>query len=143
MSENQIVEVLQQGLQDEMNSAFQYIALAGKHGDINMKQDFLHYAADELKHAQKLMELLHQQQAEISDIPIVLEEMDDLYLYLIEYMAREESAVFYYEALEKLMQEPEVQRLCKEIQGEEQLHFHEIKEIFQRVKEGRSYDREK
>lgn len=136
MSENQIVEVLQQGLQDEMNSAFQYIALAGKHGDAAIKQDFLHYAADELKHAQKLMELLNQQQAEIGEVAVSLEEMDDLYLYLIEYMAKEESAVFYYEALGQLMQEPEVQRLCKEIQGEEQLHLREMKEIFQRVKKG-------
>lgn len=137
MSEKQIVEVLQQGLQDEMNSAFQYIALAGKHGDVAIKQDFLRYAADELRHAQKLIELLEAQQAEIGEIPVVLEEMDDLYLYLIEYMAKEESAVFYYEALERLMQEPDVQRLCKEIQGEEQLHLRQMKEIYQRVKEGR------
>ena len=34
MSQDHRIEVLQQGLQDEMNSAFQYIALAGKHGSM-------------------------------------------------------------------------------------------------------------
>lgn len=40
MSQDHRIEVLQQGLQDEMNSAFQYIALAGKHGSNAVKQDF-------------------------------------------------------------------------------------------------------
>lgn len=137
MSQNHIIEVLQQGLQDEMNSAFQYIALAGKHGSNAIKQDFLHYATEELQHAQKLLALLDKLGNEVGEIPVGLEEQDDLYLYLIEYMAKEESAVFYYEALEKLMQEPEVQRLCKEMQGEEQVHLREMKEIYQHIKEGK------
>lgn len=40
MENKQLTEVLQQGLQDEMNSAFQYIALAGRHGDVAIKQAF-------------------------------------------------------------------------------------------------------
>lgn len=142
MENKQIVEVLQQGLQDEMNSAFQYIALAGKHGDGTVKQDFLRYAAEELQHAQKLLQLLDQQQAEAGEISLVLEEQEDLYLYLIEYIAREESAVFYYEVLENLMQQPEVARLCREIRGEEQLHLQQIKQLYQQVKEGMGHDRQ-
>lgn len=137
MSQDHRIEVLQQGLQDEMNSAFQYIALAGKHGSNAVKQDFLHYAMEELQHAQKLLALLDQLGNEVGEIPVGLEEQGDLYLYLIEYMAKEEAAVFYYEALEKLMPEQEIQRLCKEIQGEEQLHLREMKEIYQHIREGK------
>lgn len=137
--QKQMIEVLQQGLQDEMNSAYNYIALAGKYGDAAIKNDFLSYASDELSHARKLMKLLQQFDAEVEEIPVAAEEMDDLYLYLIEYMAREESAVFYYEALEKLVQEPSLQRMCKEIQGEEQIHLHKMKELYQRVKEQNCY----
>ena len=137
MAQEQIAEILQQGLQDEMNSALQYIALAGKHGDTAVKKEFLSYAGEELRHAQKLLSLMEQLQAEVQDISLSVEEMDDLYLYLIEYMAREESAVFYYEALEKLLQEPEIEQLCKEIQGEERMHLRQIGDVYQRVKEGR------
>ncbi len=140
MENNQIGEVLQQGLQDEMNSAFQYIALAGKHGDAAVKRAFLQYAVEELQHAQKLLGLLEQRQIPVGEIPLALEEMDDLYLYLIEYMAREEAAVFYYEALERLMQQPELERLCREIQGEEQLHLRQIRELYQQVKAGGRHD---
>ena len=135
MVQHDMIEIVQQGLQDEMNSTFQYIALAGKFGDAAIKEAFLDYASDELEHARKVMRLLQTLDAGREDIPVAVEEMDDLYLYLIEYMAREEAAVFYYEALEQLVQEPELQRMCKEIQGEEQLHLNQIRELYQRVKE--------
>lgn len=141
MENNQIGEVLQQGLQDEMNSAFQYIALAGKHGDGVVKRAFLQYAVEELQHAQKLLGLLEQRQLPVGEISLALEEMDDLYLYLIEYMAREEAAVFYYEALERLLQQPELERLCREIRGEEQLHLRQIRELYQQVKAVQRHDR--
>ena len=137
--QKQMIEVLQQGLQDEMNSAYNYIALAGKYGNGAIKTDFLDYASDELNHASKLVRMLQQFDAEVEEIPVTADEMDDLYLYLIEYMAREESAVFYYEALEKLVQEPGLQRMCKEMQGEEQVHLHKMKELYQRVKEQNCY----
>lgn len=131
----QLIELLMQGVQDEMNSAYNYIALAGRHGKTELKQAFLQYASEELKHAQKLMRMLQQLGAVVEDVPVVLDEMDDLYLYLIEYMAREESAVFYYEALSQLMPEPEVQRLCREMRGEEQMHLNGMKALLQQVKE--------
>jgi rubrerythrin len=131
----QLIELLMQGVQDEMNSAYNYIALAGRHGKAELKQAFLQYASEELKHAQKLMRMLQQLGAVVEDVPVVLDEMDDLYLYLIEYMAREESAVFYYEALSQLMPEPEVQQLCREMRGEEQMHLNGMKALLQQVKE--------
>ena len=131
----QLIELLMQGVQDEMNSAYNYIALAGRHGKTELKQAFLQYASEELKHAQKLMRMLQQLGAVVEDVPGGLDEMDDLYLYLIEYMAREESAVFYYEALSQLMPEPEVQQLCREMRGEEQMHLNGMKALLQQVKE--------
>ena len=55
----QLIELLMQGVQDEMNSAYNYIALAGRYGGADLKQAFLNYASEELKHAQKLMKMLH------------------------------------------------------------------------------------
>ena len=131
----QLIELLMQGVQDEMNSAYNYIALAGRYGGADLKQAFLNYASEELKHAQKLMKMLQDRDAVVEDVPVVLDEMDDLYLYLIEYMAREESAVFYYEALSQLMPEPEAQRLCQEMRGEEQMHLNGMRALLQKVKE--------
>ena len=140
MRNGDMIEVLQQGLQDEMNSAFQYIALAGRHGDLEQKQDFLRYAADELTTEHNLLHLINKKKTEIGEIPVSLENQDDLYLFLIEYMAKEEAAVFYYEALENLLQLPDVQRMCREIRGEEQLHLRQIRELYQRIKEGGVHD---
>ena len=131
----QLIELLTQGVQDEMNSAYNYIALAGRYGNVELKQAFLNYASEELKHAQKLMKMLQDLDAVVEDVPVVMDEMDDLYLYLIEYMAREESAVFYYEALSQLMPEPEVQQLCREIRGEEQMHLNGMRALLKWAKE--------
>ena len=131
----QLIELLMQGVQDEMNSAYNYIALAGRYGDAVLKQAFLNYASEELKHAKKLMKMLQDLGAVVDHVPVVMDEMDDLYLYLIEYMAREESAVFYYEALSQLMPEPEVQQLCTEIRGEEQMHLNGMRALLKQVKE--------
>ena len=60
MENTQIIEVLRQGVRDEMNAAFQYMGIAGLHGDGELKQAFLSYAADELHHAEKLLAELRQ-----------------------------------------------------------------------------------
>ena len=131
----QLIDTLYQGLIDEMNSAYQYIALAGKHGNGELKQAFLHYAQDELRHADRLMGILRDLGEEIQNLPIVQEDQEDVYLYLIEYMAKEESAVFYYEALEQLVAQPELQMLCRSMRGEEQMHLNQMRELYQKLKE--------
>ena len=131
----QLLDTLYHGLQDEMNSAYQYIALAGKYGDGDIKQAFLRYARDELRHADKLMGMICDLGEPIQHIPVEQEDQDDLYLYLIEYMAKEESAIFYYEALESLVQQPELQLLCREMRGEEQMHLHQMRDLYQQVKD--------
>lgn len=131
----QMLDTLYQGLQDEMNAAYQYIALAGKYGNGEIKQLFLCYAQEELRHAVKLLGMLSSFGEVIQPIPVVQEEQADLYLYLVEYMAKEEAAIFYYETLEQLLQEPELQALCSEIRNEEQMHFHQLQAIYQRMKQ--------
>jgi len=130
----QLLDTLYHGLQDEMNAAYQYIALAGKYGNAEIKQVFLHYAQDELRHAAKLMGIIADLGEPVQHIPVVQDDQEDLYLYLIEYMANEESAIFYYEALESLVQQPELQLLCREMRGEEQMHLHQMRALYQQVK---------
>ena len=130
----QLIDTLYQGLQDEMNSAYQYIALAVKHGSAEIKQAFLRYAQDELRHADKLMEMLCSLGETVQHIPVVQEDQEDLYLYLIEYMAKEESAIFYYETLEHLAPQSELQMLCRTIRGEEQMHLHQMRVMYQEIK---------
>lgn len=131
----QLLDTLYHGLQDELNSAYQYIALAGQHGDVDIKQAFLRYAQDELRHADRLMNMISDLGESVQQIPVVQENQDDLYLYLIEYMAKEESAIFYYEALENLVQLPELQLLCREMRGEEQMHLHQMRALYQQIKQ--------
>ncbi len=131
----QLLDLLYHGLQDEMNSAYQYIALAGQYGNGDIKQAFLRYAQDELRHANRLMDMICDLDESVQHIPVVQENQDDLYLFLIEYMAKEESAIFYYEALENLVQLPELQLLCREMRGEEQMHLQQMRMLYQQVKQ--------
>lgn len=131
----QLLELLYQGLQDEMNAAYQYIALAGRHGTGEMKQLFLRYAQEELHHADQLLGMFCSLGETVQPVAVVQEEQEDLYFYLIAYMAKEESAIFYYEALEQLVSDPDLQMLCRKIRGEEQLHFHQLRAMYQQIKE--------
>ena len=76
----QLLDTLYHGLQDEMNSAYQYIALAGKFGTEEIKHAFLRYAQDELRHADKLLGMIRALGEPIQHIPVVQENQDDLYL---------------------------------------------------------------
>ena len=58
---------------------------------------------------------------------------------LIEYVAQEESAIFYYEVLEKLHDDEAVKMLCRQVQQEEQRHFKNITAIVNDIKHG-DYD---
>lgn len=131
----QLLDTLYHGLQDELNSAYQYIALAGQYGTGEIKQAFLRYAQDELRHADRLLGMIGDLGESVQHIPVIQEEQEDLYLYLIEYMAKEESAIFYYEALENLVQLPELQLLCREMRGEEQMHLHQMRALYQQIKQ--------
>lgn len=134
-TKQQLLDTLYQGLQDEMNAAYQYIALAGRYGNHEIKQDFLHYAGEELRHAEQLMGMIGELGEPVQHLPVVQEDQEDLYFYLIEYMAKEESAIFYYEALESLVQNPELAMVCRKIRGEEQLHLNQMRTLYQKLKQ--------
>ena len=134
MENTQIIEVLRQGVRDEMNAAFQYIGIAGLHGDGELKQAFLSYAADELHHAEKLLTELRQRQGKAEEFTLQVGEWEDLFAFLIEYMAHEESAIFYYDTLAALTDQKELQKLCREIGDEERLHLQQMENLYQKLK---------
>ena len=134
MENTQIIEVLRQGVRDEMNAAFQYMGIAGLHGDGELKQAFLSYAADELHHAEKLLAELRQRRGKAEDFTLQVGEWEDLYAFLIEYMAHEESAIFYYDTWAVLTDQKELQKLCREIGDEERLHLQQMESLYQKLK---------
>ena len=134
MENTQIIEVLRQGVRDEMNAAFQYMGIAGLHGDGELKQAFLSYAADELHHAEKLLAELRQRRGKAEDFTLQVGEWEDLYAFLIEYMAHEEAAIFYYDTLAVLTDQKELQKLCREIGDEERLHLQQMESLYQKLK---------
>lgn len=132
-------QTLQQGLQDELSSAIQYTRLAGKYGDIAVKKAFIGYAADELRHAQNLLTMFEQQGEEPEIINLTLAPEEDLFLTLVDYLAKEEAAIFYYQVLEELEMAPEIKEICHLIREEEQQHLQKIDALYQRLKAGERY----
>ena len=133
-----MIDTLRRGLEDEMNSARKYVALAAKCEDLVLQTEFMSYAADELEHARKLMDFLGKLDAEAGPLDLREQKLDedpDFFAILVEYIAEEESAVFYYEALEKLATDEAMKRTAREIEEEEKLHYQKIKGIFNRLKE--------
>lgn len=135
--EESLIETLKRGLEDEMSSVRKYVALAAKCGDLAIQSEFLSYAAEELEHARKLTDLVESLHGEVGILELKNEEPDedtDLFETLIEYIAEEESAVFYYDALEKLAVDEHMREIASQIRGEERLHYLKIKEIFEKLK---------
>lgn len=127
-------EILNRGLADELNAAGEYINCAAMYGDATLKKQFLQYADDELHHALKIMRLMEDH--EIIPQNITLDSPNgEMAEKMIEYIANEEAAVFYYEVLQKLHPDKDIVELCREIKTEEELHLRNIKEIFKQAKE--------
>ncbi|MBR6755386.1 MAG: ferritin-like domain-containing protein [Peptococcaceae bacterium] len=129
-------KTLQQGLEDEMNSAVQYTQLAGQYGDIAVKKAFLGYAMEELRHAQKILSMFEEQAEEPDKVNIALAEQEDLFLSLVEYLAKEEAAIFYYKVLQELEMRTETKEICRLIKEEEEEHLQKIGALYQRLKSG-------
>ena len=127
-------DILNQGLADELNAAAEYIGFAASFGDIALKERFLQYASDELNHALKILRLM--QNAKVEPEKIAITPIDgELIEELVQYIANEEAAVFYYDVLQKLHQDGEVTSLCQEIKNEEDRHLRNIRQIFLQAKE--------
>lgn len=127
-------DILNRGLADELNAAAEYIGFAAKFGDLALKERFLQYAADELNHAIKILRLMSD--AKVEPEKIAITPIDgELIEELVQYIAKEEAAVFYYDVLQKLHQDGEVSSLCQEIKNEEDRHLRNIRQIFLQAKE--------
>ena len=141
MVEAKLLETIRQGLTDELSAAVNYTQAAASQSDMGLKKQFLNYAMEEMGHAQKLLSLLETLGEEAGKLEMALFQEPDLLIDLIEYLAREESAIFYYEVLEKLHEDEAVKILCRQIQQEEQRHYKNITEIVNGIKRGEySYD---
>ena len=141
MVEAKLLETIRQGLTDELSAAVNYTQVAAGQVDMGLKKQFLNYAMEEMGHAQKLLNLLEALGEEAGRLELALFQEPDLLIDLIEYLAREESAIFYYEVLEKLHEDEAVKMLCRQIQQEEQRHYKHITEIVNGIKRGEySYD---
>jgi len=127
-------DILNRGLSDELNAASEYIRFAAAFGDLSLKRRFLQYAADELNHALKILQLMDNAHVKPETVEINLID-GELLEELVEYIAKEESAVFYYDVLEKLHKDNEIMQLCREIKNEEERHLRNIKAIFNQAKE--------
>ena len=139
MVEEKLLETIRQGLADELSAAVNYTQVAAGQTNMGLKKQFLNYAMEEMSHAQKLLSLLESWGAEAGKLELSLFQEPDLLINLIEYVAQEESAIFYYEGLEKLHDDEAVKMLCRQVQQEEQRHFKNITAIVNDIKHG-DYD---
>lgn len=132
-----LVETIKKGLADELSASYNYMILAAKAKDTALKKAFLNYAIEEMSHGQKLLGLLERLGKNADEIFLKpFHQEDDLVIQLVEYVAQEESAIFYYEILEKLYDNAEVRSSIQQIIQEEQRHLNNIEEIFQKIKSG-------
>lgn len=136
MSQEKLLETLRQGLRDELSAAVNYTRLSAKIKNTALKKAFLNYAIDEMKHAQNLTALLEAMGASGDEILLAENIDDDLYIHLVNYIACEEAAIFYYDILEKLFVNEEIKLTLKQIQTEEERHLTNISEIFNKLKSG-------
>ncbi|MBR6756597.1 MAG: hypothetical protein IKM15_06590, partial [Peptococcaceae bacterium] len=69
-------------------------------------------------------------------VSIALAEQEDLFLSLVEYLAKEEAAIFYYKVLQELEMRTETKEICRLIKEEEEEHLQKIGTLYQRLKSG-------
>lgn len=138
MSENTTketkAEILNRGFADEISAAIEYLACAAMYGDNALKRQFLQYANDELNHALKLLRLMNDADIRAEQISLGLSN-EGFNEKMVEYIANEEAAVFYYDVLEKLHTDNTIIDLCRDIKTEEDLHLRNIKHLFKRAKD--------
>lgn len=133
MSKN-LREVLKEGLQNEFNGAVNYAFLASKTGDVSMRKKMLIYSMDEMNHAYKIMGLLEKLGESIGDVSPELVNMDDILEFLVLYKAKEESSIFYYDVLIKLLDNEKEREIFTKIKQEEEEHFNYINDLITQIK---------
>ncbi|NLT95367.1 MAG: ferritin-like domain-containing protein [Clostridia bacterium] len=132
MSEN-MVNTLREGLRNEFDGAVNYLLFAAKTGDVNLREKMLVYAKNEIEHALKLLDLLKKMGLEVGDVSPEPVNFDDLIEFMINYQAKEEAAVYYYNLLANLLEDPHAQEVFKKIADEESEHYKYIKDLLQKI----------
>lgn len=132
--QQEVRQMLQQGLSDELNSALQYTQLAGNFGNVPIKQAFINYAIDELQHAYRILGMFAEQYEEPEQIDLVLPENQDIFSILVEYLAKEEAATFYYQILQQLAPNSAAYEICQQMKDEEERHLQNIAMLYQQLK---------
>lgn len=134
------VDAIVKSVSHECSAAAQFIALAQAADDPGLMQAFLTYSREELGHALGLMDYLRTRygHAHFHLKPEVYGPYDDLYLALVEYIAEEESAIFYYESLASLAPDQASKDFFNGIRQEEIRHRDSLRAIIKDYLEGQA-----
>ena len=128
MSEN-MVNTLREGLRNEFDGALNYLLFASKDGSINLRRKMLIYAKNEIEHALQLLDLFEKLEQEVGDVTPETNNYQEIIEFMINYQAKEEAAVFYYDLLVKLLENPREQDIFRKIGLEESEHYKYIKDL--------------
>lgn len=132
MSEN-MVNTLREGLRNEFDGAVNYLLLAARRGDIDLRVKMLTYAKTEIEHALQLLELFANTGQEVGDVSPEPVHYNDTIEFMIDYLAKEEAAIFYYDLLVDLLDDPQEKKVYKKISAEESEHYKYIKDLLHKL----------
>lgn len=125
------IDVLRNGVADELNAAASFILLSKRVPSSELKMLFIEYAKEELSHAELLIktatDLSSTECFIIPDMSTL--ETDDNMTFLVNYLAKEEAAVFYYETLARMTVDDSLKSVFLNIQKEEENHMHQLTKI--------------
>lgn len=124
----------------EAHAAAKFISFAQLTDDPTLVRDFFAYAREELGHAISLMDYITERFGHVL-LPMESEDIgdyDNLHVALIEYLAEEESAIFYYETLAQLSPNEEDKAFFRQIEEEENRHMAYLEAIISKDEEGKA-----
>lgn len=120
-----VFDVLCKGIEDERYAMNAFIKLSGETTSPRLMKQFLMYAKEEMDHIITLINYCDvnfpERPLHIVDQPIP--EAEDIIAFLIEYLATEESAIFFYDTLVPLVPREKDKQLFKEIGTQEKEHL--------------------
>lgn len=128
-----MVNTLREGLRNEFDGALNYLLFASKDGSINLRRKMLIYAKNEIEHALQLLDLFEKLEQEVGDVTPETNNYQEIIEFMINYQAKEEAAVFYYDLLVKLLEEPREQEIFRKISHEESEHYKYIKDLIHNI----------
>ena len=133
--EKSVADVLIRGIEDELYAAKAFLALTALTDRLDLQQRFIEYSQEESEHALHLLKIYEKISGSTNlQVPVrPLPEITDLYVFLTEYLADEESAIFYYDILIALKHEDMDHALLQKIRDEEKCHFKILTELVETI----------